>query len=250
LFLDNNGFAGIVKAPEARDTMRTLGLLGGMSWESTQAYYRILNQEAARRLGGLHSARLLIHSVDFADLAPLMEKGCWEDIGVHLGTAAQGLVRAGAQGICICTNTMHLVADQVERMAGSPLIDLLDATAAEARALDMRRVGLLGTRFTMEHGFYADGLARHGLETLVPGPEDRDVVHRAIFEELCLGRFLDETRDAFARIMSRLAGLGAQGIVLGCTEIPLLVGPEQSPVPLLDTTKLHALAAMDWALEE
>ena len=229
--------------------MRTLGLLGGMSWESTLPYYRAINEGVRDRLGGLHSARLVLHSVDFADIELLQREDRWDEASALLADATRGLARAGAEGIVLCTNTMHRVAPAVEAACGLPLLHIGDAIGAAVRTAGISRVGLLGTRFTMEHDFLRGRLAaRHGVEALVPDAPDRALVHRVIYEELCRGRFLDPARAAFRAVMARLVTAGAQGIVLGCTEIGLLVGPADASVPLFDTTALHAAMAVDFAL--
>lgn len=232
--------------------MKTLGILGGMSWESTLPIYRLLNQHVARRLGGLHSAKLLLHSVDFAEIEDLQRRDAWDQAGQVLGAAAAGLRLAGAQGLLIATNTMHKVADQIERLGGLPVLHIADATAAALRAAGVQRAGLLATRYTMEQDFYRARLERHGIATITPPPDARDAVHRIIYDELCRGQVLPESRAAYRRIMLDLAEQGAQGMILGCTEIGLLIDPLDAawcPVPLFDTTALHAQAAVDWMLQ-
>ncbi|MDF2092238.1 aspartate/glutamate racemase family protein [Knoellia sp. 3-2P3] len=228
--------------------MRMLGVLGGMSWTSTAEYYRLLNQGVATRLGGLHSARLLLHSVDFAPVAAMQHEGDWAGTAAVLVEAARGLERAGAEGLLVATNTMHKVADEIEAVTGIPLLHIADATAARLVADDRRAVGLLATAFTMEQAFYTDRLRRHGLEVLVPDDADRADVHRIIYDELCLDVVRDESRERYREVMGRLAGCGAEAIILGCTEITLLVGAADSPVPLYDTTAIHAEAAVSWML--
>lgn len=233
-----------------RNPMATLGLLGGMSWESTIPYYRVVNETVRERLGGHHSAPLLLYSVDFAAIEALQARGDWEAAGRLLVDAGAALERAGAQALVLCTNTMHRVAGALEAGVALPLLHIADATAAAVRAAGLVRVGLLGTRFTMEQAFYRERLARSaGVEVLVPGAEDRDHVHRAIYQELCHGQFSDASRERFQAVIGRLADAGAQGVILGCTEIGLLVGPRQSPVPLFDTAALHARHAALWALD-
>jgi aspartate racemase len=234
--------------PHGRQTMRTLGLLAGMSWESTIPYYRIINERVRDTLGGLHSARLLMHSVDFAEIEKLQMQGDWDQAGRLLADAAAGLRRAGAQGIVICTNTMHCVAAQIEAGSGLPLLHIADATAARIHAAGLHKVGLLGTRFTMEMDFYRGRLASHGLEVLVPGATHRDDVHRIIYEELCRGEVREASRQVYRGVMADLVARGAQGIILGCTEIGLLVGAADTSVPTFDTARIHAEAAADWAL--
>lgn len=229
--------------------MKTIGVVGGMSWESTLLYYRLLNQEVARRLGGLHSARLVLWSVDFHVIETFQTAGRWEEAGEELAAAARALEVAGADFLVLATNTMHRVAPAIEAAVGIPLLHIADTTAEAVKRTGAVRVGLLGTRFTMEQDFYRGRLEqRHGLEVLVPGPEDCEIVHRVIYDELCRGQVLEESRRAFARILRRLAERGAQGVILGCTEIGLLVTPGDSPVPLFDTTEIHAAAAVERAL--
>lgn len=229
--------------------MRTLGLLAGMSWESTIPYYRIVNERVRDALGGLHSARLLMHSVDFAEIEQLQRSGDWEQAGRVLADAAVALAGAGAEAIVICTNTMHKVAPAIEAACALPLLHIADATAVRIRAAGLARVALLGTRFTMEQDFYSGRLREHGLEVLVPTPVQQAEVHRIIYEELCRGQILDASRELYREVMADLVGRGAQGIILGCTEIGLLVGPADTTVPTFDTTRIHAEAAADWALE-
>lgn len=224
--------------------MKTLGLIGGMSWESTVPYYRVINQTVKERLGGLHSARLLLYSVDFAQIEKLQHAGDWDAAGVVLADAARSLKAGGADLLVICTNTMHKVADAVEAASGLPLLHIADPTGDAIRRAGLSRVGLLGTRFTMEQDFYRQRLVqRHGLEVLVPDADDRDIVHRVIYDELCLGTIRSTSRAQYRDIIERLVARGAQGVILGCTEIGLLVGDEDAPVPLFDTTALHARQA-------
>ncbi|MFD8086623.1 aspartate/glutamate racemase family protein [Kitasatospora sp. NPDC059722] len=229
--------------------MKTLGLIGGMSWESTAEYYRLLNELARERLGGLHSARLVLYSVDFATVERLQTEGRWTEAGELLADAARSLEAAGADLLLICTNTMHKVADQVSSAVTIPLLHLADATAAAVRTAGLRRVGLLGTAFTMEQDFYRGRLASSGgLDVLVPDPEGRALVHRVIYEELCVGVVREESRAAYRRVIAELVAAGAEGIILGCTEIELLVHAEDSPVPVFPTARLHAEAAIAAAL--
>ncbi|MGW7443423.1 aspartate/glutamate racemase family protein [Kitasatospora sp. NPDC054795] len=229
-------------------TTKTIGLIGGMSWESTAEYYRLLNRLTRERLGGLHSARLVLYSVDFAQIERLQAAGRWEEAGEVLADAARSLEAAGADLLLICTNTMHKVADQVAAASSIPLLHLADTTAAAVRAAGLRRVGLLGTAFTMEQDFYRGRLAAGGLDVLVPQADSRALVHRVIYQELCVGLVRAESRAAYRRVIGELVAGGAEGIVLGCTEIELLVRPEDSPVPVFPTTRLHAEAAVDAAL--
>ncbi|MEU9076835.1 aspartate/glutamate racemase family protein [Kitasatospora sp. NPDC048538] len=228
--------------------MKTLRLIGGMSWESTAEYYRHLNELTRERLGGLHSAPLVLYSVDFATVERLQAEGRWEEAGALLADAARALQAAGAELLLICTNTMHKVADQVASAVRVPLLHLADATAQAVRTAGLRRVGLLGTAFTMEQDFYRGRLAAGGLDVLVPDQEGRALVHRVIYQELCLGVVREESRAAYRRVIEDLVAAGAEGIVLGCTEIELLVRPEDSPVPLFPTARLHAEAAVEAAL--
>ena len=229
--------------------MQTIGLIGGMSWESTVPYYRLINAGVKRHLGGLHSARLILYSVDFAEVEHLQRTGDWVAAGALLAQAAQKLQGAGAEGLVLCTNTMHKVADAIESAVQIPLLHIADPTAAQVRQAGLGTVGLLGTRFTMEQPFYKDRLVQqHGLQVLVPSASDRDTVHRIIYEELCLGLVREVSRQAYQRVMADLVAQGAQAIILGCTEISLLVGPDDVPVPLFDTTAIHAGHAVDWAL--
>ncbi|MGP8304401.1 aspartate/glutamate racemase family protein [Streptomyces inhibens] len=230
--------------------MKMIGLLGGMSWESTAEYYRLLNQLTRDRLGGLHSSRCVLYSVDFAEIEQLQAEGRWEQAAEVLAEAARALESAGADMLLICTNTMHKVADQVAAAVGIPLLHLADTTADAVRANGLRRIGLLGTAFTMEQDFYRGRLESHGLEVLVPDAAGRSTVHRVIYEELCLGIVHEESRKSFMAIIGELVAAGAEGIVLGCTEIELLIGPEHSPVPVFPTTRLHAEAAVTLALTD
>ncbi|WP_405808010.1 aspartate/glutamate racemase family protein [Streptomyces sp. NBC_00210] len=228
--------------------MKTIGLIGGMSWESSAEYYRLLNELVRERLGGLHSAPCILHSLDFAEIEELQVAGDWERAGEILADAARGLQAAGADLLLICTNTMHKVAGQVEAAVSVPLLHLADATADAVRAEGLTRVGLLGTAFTMEQAFYRDRLAGHGLEVLTPDADGRALVHRVIYEELCRGVVREESRSAYQDVIGKLVAAGAEGVVLGCTEIELLIGEKDSPVPVFPTTRLHAEAAVDAAL--
>jgi aspartate racemase len=230
--------------------LKTIGLLGGMSWESTVPYYRLINQAVGRRLGGLHSAKILLLSVDFQEIETLQHAGDWTTAGALLAEAGQRLEQAGADFLVICTNTMHKVAPAIEGAVGIPILHIADATAEVIRQAGLRTVGLLGTRFTMEESFYRDRLEERGLRVIVPSAADRERVHRVIYDELCQGRILDTSRADYEQILDRLVAGGAQGIILGCTEIGLLVGPESSSVPLFDTTAIHAEAAALHALVE
>ncbi len=229
-------------------TMRKIGLLGGMSWESTALYYRLLNEEVRTRLGGFHSARLVMASVDFAEIESMQAAGDWSAAGALLTDEARSLESAGAECLVLCTNTMHRVADAIEAALGIPLLHLADVTAEAVRHAGLDRVALLGTRFTMEQPFYVDRLRSHGIEVLVPEGADRMLVHDVIYDELVLGVVRDESRAAYVDVVGRLLEKGAQGVVLGCTEIELLIGPGDVPVPVFATTRLHALAAVDFSL--
>lgn len=229
--------------------MRTIGLIGGMSWESSQEYYRLINELVKERLGGLHSAKSVMVSVDFAEIERLQQENRWDEAAQILGGAARGLEAAGADCVVICTNTMHKVADEVEANVGIQLLHIADATAERVRSAGMTNIGLLGTRFTMEDDFYVGRLAgRHGLGVMVPEAAERDDIHRVIYDELCLGVARTESKARYLQIMDRLIGRGAQGIILGCTEIGLLVQQVDSRVPVFDTTRIHAEAAVEWAL--
>lgn len=231
--------------------MKVIGLIGGMSWESTVSYYRYLNEAVKARLGGLHSARVVLHSVDFHPVEQMQREGRWEELGQLLAEAAAGLEQAGAQCILVCANTMHKVVPAIEAAVSIPLLHIMDATGEAVRRGEIKCAGLLGTKFTMEQDFCAGRLRKeHGLEVVIPDTADRDEVHRVIFEELCLGKFLDRSRDSYLRIINQLIARGAQGIIMGCTEIPMLIKPEQVSVPSFDTTKLHAHYAVQFACRE
>jgi aspartate racemase len=230
--------------------VRTLGLLGGMAWPSTAEAYRLLNEQVARRLGGTHSARLLVWSTDFTDIEALQAAGRWDTAGEVLADAARRLEAAGAEGLLLCTNTMHRVADAISAAVDIPLLHIADATAQRIQADGHVRVGLLGTSFTMEEAFYRDRLTGHGLQVLTPDVDDRADVHRIIYEELVTGLVEDTSRSRYIEIADRLVVAGAQAVIAGCTEIELLLRPEDIPVPLYATTRLHVLAAVDWMLAE
>lgn len=229
--------------------MKTIGLIGGMSWESTQIYYRRINELVRERLGGLHSARLLLYSVDFHEVEQLQSAGRWDEAGAQLALAARSLAAAGADFLLLCTNTMHRVAPAIEAAVEIPLLHIADATGASIRESGARSVGLLGTRFTMEQDFYRGRLqAQHGVSVLLPDAGERELVHKVIYDELCLGTVRDDSRAAYRDVIARLTARGAEGIVLGCTEIGLLVEQGDFSVPLFDTTEIHARKAVDWAL--
>ena len=231
--------------------MKVIGLIGGMSWESTVPYYRTINETVKEHLGGLHSAKVILYSVDFHDIERLQQSGDWAVAGSLLAGVAQAVEKAGAEAVVLCTNTMHKVADAIEAAVSIPLLHIADATAEEIRAAGISTVGLLGTRFTMEQGFYKDRLQQcFGLRVLTPGEQDRQIVHRVIYEELCLGKVIDASRSEFRRIMAELVSQGSEAVILGCTEITLLVGPTDAAVPLFDTTSIHARKAAEWALRD
>ncbi len=228
--------------------MKTIGLIGGMSWESTALYYRLVNEAVKHALGGLHSARLVLYSVDFDEIEHLQRSGDWNAAGRLLADAARALEAAGADLLVLCTNTMHKVAPALEAAVAIPLLHIADPTAAAVRAVGVRKVGLLGTRFTMEEAFYRERLVERGLEVVLPTPDDRALVHRVIYDELCVGVVDARSREAYRRVMADLVARGAGAIILGCTEIGLLVGEGDVDVPVFDTTVLHARAAVDVAL--
>jgi aspartate racemase len=228
--------------------VKTIGLIGGMSWESTVPYYRVINETVRTRLGGLHSAKIILYSVDFHDIERLQQAGDWPEAGRQLAQAARSLELAGADCLVLCTNTMHRVAPAIEEAVAIPFFHIADPTAEEIKRTGLVRVGLLGTRFTMEQEFYRHRLQDlHGVDVLVPDDADREIIHRVIYDELCLGKVLDASRGQYRRIITRLVERGAQAVILGCTEISLLVGAEDSPVPVFDTTSIHARRVAEWA---
>jgi aspartate racemase len=230
--------------------VKRIGLLGGMSWESSAEYYRFVNEAVRDRLGGLHSADCLLRSVDFAGIEQLQRTARWDEAGERLAAEARALEAAGAELIVLCTNTMHKLADAITDAVDVPFVHIADTTAAAVRDAGLARVGLLATGYTMEQDFYVGRLRdRHGLEVLVPGADDRRIVHDVIYDELCMGVVEHASREEYRRIMRELAGRGAEAILLGCTEIDLLVGAEDSPVPVFDTTRLHAEKAVELALQ-
>lgn len=234
---------------EAVAGMKTIGLIGGMSWESTVEYYRIINQEVSRRLGGLHSGKILMYSVDFGEVESLMRDGRWDEIGGHVAGIARTLETGGADLVLLCTNTVHKIADRIESAIRVPFIHIADAAGEEIVGNGMSTVGLLGTRYTMEEDFYKKRLAeKFGLSVLIPPDEKRGVINDVIFNELCKGVVKPTSKNEFKAVIDELIVRGAQGIILGCTEIPMLIGDEDSSVPLFDTTKIHALRAVDYAL--
>ncbi|MFC6039691.1 aspartate/glutamate racemase family protein [Paenisporosarcina macmurdoensis] len=229
--------------------MKTIGLIGGMSWESSAKYYQLINQEVKKQLGGLHSAKCILFSVDFAETQRYQAAGEWEKAGHLLGDAALSLEKAGADFIIICTNTMHKVIEYVEEKINIPILHIADATANEILKSDVRTIGLLGTKYTMEQDFYKSRIESNGIKVLVPNSEDRQIINRVIFEELCLGEIQPSSLESYQKIIKRLVDDGAEGIILGCTEIGLLVKQQDSEVPLFDTTNIHALEAVKKALE-
>ncbi len=231
--------------------MKTIGLLGGMSWESTLEYYRIINETVKNRLGGLHSARCILYSVDFAEIEKLQHENRWDQALAILVQACRSIEMAGADFLLICTNTMHKLAPEIQRQLAIPLLHIADPTAREIRSAGLRKVALLGTRFTMEEDFYRGRLEQpHGLQVVIPSKADRQVIHRVIYDELCLGIISQASAERCARIIGRLVDAGAEAVILGCTEIGLLVKPADVLIPLFDTTRIHAEAAVDFALEE
>lgn len=231
--------------------MKTIGLVGGMSWESSVIYYRLINEAVRARLGGLHSAKCLMYSVDFAEIEPLQHAGRWDEAAQRLMAAARHVQDGGADFLLLCTNTMHKIADQLQAGLRIPVLHIADATAEAVQARGLQKLGLLGTKFTMEEEFYRSRLGRkYALEAIVPPAEARETVHRIIFQELCLGRMEPHSKAELIRIMNALARRGAEGIILGCTEIGLLVSDGECSVPLFDTTRIHAEAAVEEALRE
>jgi len=229
--------------------MKVIGLIGGMSWNSTLEYYRIINESVAQRLGGLHSARLVLYNLDFDEIIRAQREGRWDDTASILIGAGNAVKRAGADFLVICTNTMHKVADDVEEKVGLPLLHIVDVTGDAVRERGLHRIGLLGTRFVMEGPFYQGRLRdSFAIEVLVPGEDDMDTIHQIIFDELCEGKIKASSRRVCADIISKLVNKGAEGIVLGCTELPLLVRPSEIHAPIFDTTRLHAEAAVNLAL--
>ena len=229
---------------------RTVGIIGGMSWESTQSYYRLINEGIKAELGNLHSADLLIHSVDFAPIGELQAQGAWAEMGKIMASSGKRLQAAGAQGLLIATNTMHKVADDVTTATGLPLIHIADATAAAINQQGLTTIALLGTQFTMTQDFYKQRLINAGLQILIPESEARAEVHRIIYDELCQGQLLDSSRQYYTQVIQQLAEQGAQGVILGCTEIGLLISQADSPIPVFDTTAIHATAAVAFLLSE
>ena len=232
----------------AAKKQRTLGIIGGMSWESTESYYRLINEGIKAELGNLHSADLLIHSVDFAPIGELQAQGAWDEMGVILANSGKRLQAAGAQGLLIATNTMHKVVDDVQAVTNLPIIHIADATAKAIQAQGLTKIALLGTQFTMTQDFYKQRLIDAGLQVLIPENDARAEVHRIIYDELCQGQFLDSSRQYYSQVIKDLANKGAEGVILGCTEIGLLIQQADSPIAVFDTTAIHAAAAVDFLL--
>ena len=229
--------------------MKTIGMIGGMSWESSLEYYRIVNEAVKEKLGGFHSAPCILYSVDFALVEALQHRGDWAELTRSMIGAARRLERAGADFVIICTNTMHLMADEVQEAISIPVLHIVDVTAEAIKANGQTRVGLLGTKFTMEQDFYRGRLKeKHGLDVLIPGSDERQIVHDILYSELCMGEIKELSKGKFKGIIHSLVDRGAQGVILGCTEIPLIVSQEDYEIPVYDTTKLHALAAVEFAL--
>jgi aspartate racemase len=230
---------------------KTIGLVGGMSWESTLEYYRIINETVKEKLGGFHSAKMVLYSVDFAEIEMLQHRGEWDRTAVILGEAFRSVERGGADVGLLCTNTMHKVFDKIQKAVRIPLIHIADVTGQAIKGRGLTRVGLLGTRFTMEQEFYKGKLVRdYGIEVLIPDEEERQAIHGILYNELCLGTVKDASREVFKKIIAGLETRGAEGVVLGCTEIPLIVEPKDYGLPLFDTTALHAKAAVEFALRD
>ncbi|RLG41252.1 MAG: aspartate racemase [Thermoproteota archaeon] len=230
--------------------MKVIGLIGGMSWESTLEYYKIINELVKERLGGLHSAKILLYSVDFEEISELQHKGKWERLTEVMIDIAKRLEKAGAEFLLICTNTMHKMADDIQERISIPLLNIVDVTAQRIKELGLRKVGLLGTKFTMEDDFYKGRLARkHGINVLIPDKKERQVVHDIIYKELCLGIIKQSSREKIMKIIDNLVKKGAEGIILGCTELPLIIRQEDCEIPLLDTTRIHAEAAVEYAIQ-
>ncbi len=234
-----------------KQTMKTIGMIGGMSWESSLEYYRILNETVKARLGGLHSAKCIMYSVDFAEIEALQHQGKWDEATEMMIDAAKRVENGGADFLIICTNTMHKMADEVQQNIKIPLLHIADATAEKIKSQGLKKIGLLGTRFTMEEKFYKGRLVeKHELDVIIPTADERNTVHRVIYDELCKGEINESSKAKFIDIINHLVEHGAEGIILGCTEIGLLVKQDDSRVPLFDTTKIHAEAAVDFALAD
>jgi aspartate racemase len=233
-----------------KTNMKTIGLIGGMSWESSIEYYRIINESAKLKLGGLHSAKCVMYSVDFAEIEVLQHQGKWNEAGEMLARAAKNVESGGADFVVLCTNTMHKVADEIQSSIKIPLLHIADATAQRVKDAGIKRIGLLGTRFTMEEEFYKGRLTqRYGLDVRIPDACEREIVHRVIYEELVLGKILQRSKEQYMDIIEQMAGQGVEGVILGCTEIGLLIHKHDSQIPLFDTTRIHAEAAVEFALK-
>ncbi|WP_242244821.1 aspartate/glutamate racemase family protein [Bacillus cereus group sp. BfR-BA-01330] len=230
--------------------MKTIGLIGGMSWESTSEYYRIINEEIKERLGGLHSAKCLINSVDFEEIERCQSSGDWDGAGEILGNAAYSLQKGGADFIIICTNTMHKVVEKIKEKIDIPVLHIADATAKEIKRKDIQKLGLLGTKYTMEQDFYKSRIEEHDIKVIVPSGTNREKVNEVIYTELCLGKIVVQSREYYKRVIEELVQEGAQGIILGCTEIGLLIKQENISVPIFDTTHIHAIEAVKVALDK
>ncbi len=228
---------------------KTLGIIGGMSWESTASYYRLINEGIKAELGNLHSADLLIHSVDFAPIGELQAQGAWDEMGAIMASSAKRLQAAGAQGLLIATNTMHKVVDEVQSATGLPIIHIADATATAIKRKGLTKIALLGTQFTMTQDFYKQRLVDAGLQVLIPDTNARAEVHRIIYDELCQGQLIDSSRQYYSQVIEDLSNEGAEGVILGCTEIGLLIKQENSSIPVFDTTAIHAAAAVEFLLD-
>ena len=229
--------------------MKTIGMIGGMSWESSIEYYRIVNQAVRKKLGGLHSAKSIMYSVEFAEIEELQHQNQWDKLAEIMVEAGRSLERGGADFVIICTNTMHKLYDEVQQSIKIPMLNIADATAEKIKTEGIDRIALLGTRFTMEEDFYKGRLVeKYGLEVMIPSPEQMETVHRVIYDELCAGIIEPDSKHRYAAIIQDMVAQGAGGVILGCTEIGLLVKPEDSPVTLFDTTEIHARAAVDYAL--
>ncbi len=229
--------------------MKTLGLIGGMSYESSLEYYRIINETVKELLGGLHSAKSLMYSFDFAEIESLQHQGKWQELAKKVVVAAQKLEKGGADLIVICTNTVHKVADEVQRSINIPLLHIVDATAEKIKKQGLQKIGLLGTKFTMEEDFYKGKLTKYGLEVIIPEEKERQVVHDIIYKELVIGEIKEKSKAVFIEIIGQLKTRGAQGVILGCTEIPLLIKQEDVDLPLFDTTAIHARSAVKYVLK-
>jgi len=230
--------------------MKTIGLIGGMSWESSAILYTLINRLVAERLGGYHSARCVMTSVDFAEIESMQSRGAWAEAAAALSEEGRRLERAGVDVLVLCTNTMHKVADEIAAAVGVPLLHIADVTAVAVRDAGVERVGLLGTRFTMEQDFYRDRITGHGIEVVLPDAGERDAIHRVIYDELVHGVVRDDSRQEFRRIIDSLASRGAEGVILGCTEIEMLIGNNDVDLPVFPTTRIHAEAAVEWALTQ